>query len=440
MGAIINLALKDLRLLWRDRFGLFWVLAFPLLMALFFGSIFGSGGGSARAMKVAVVDQDHSEFSELLVDHLDSSSSLRVVRTTSDSARSLVRRGKAVAYMIIKPGAGELGNLFGSDSATIIAGMDPSRRAEAGYLQGLLMQGWFSVIQETVLKPSAATSYIDDILQNLPTDTNLTNQQSQVLGTFLTSLHDYLGEVDTGVLASTGLTGTDSTGTDSASIDNQSGFMAGPKIKVESVTVDSDHPRSSWEITFPQALMWALIGCAAAFAISLVVERTRGTLLRLRLAPIRHWQVLAGKGLACFIFCVTVCTVLLVFAKLVFGIRTPEPFMLAAAVVAAAFCFVGLMMLISVLGKTEQAVGGAGWAMLLVFSMTGGGMVPLMAMPSWMVTISHISPVKWGIVALEGAIWRGFTPYEMMLPLGILVGIGLTTFTTGVLVMRHTGD
>ena len=43
MGAVINLALKDLRLLLRDRFGLFWVLAFPLLMALFFGAIFRSG-------------------------------------------------------------------------------------------------------------------------------------------------------------------------------------------------------------------------------------------------------------------------------------------------------------------------------------------------------------------------------------------------------------
>ncbi|MFH1687498.1 MAG: ABC transporter permease [bacterium] len=433
MGAVVNLALKDLRLLWRDRFGLFWVLAFPLLMALFFGSIFGSGGGGAAAMKVAVVDQDQSRFSQLLIDHLDSSSALRVIRTSPDSARSLVRRGKAVAYMIIKPGAGEPANLFSPDSATIVAGMDPSRRAEAGYLQGLLMESWFAVMQHTLLQPGSARSYIGDILQGLPTDTSLTADQSHVLGSFLTNLHDFLGEVDTGALAGP-------VGTDSSASGGGSSFMAGPKIEIESVTVDSDRPRSSWEITFPQAILWALIGCSAAFAISLVIERTRGTLLRLRLAPIRRWQVLAGKGLACFIFCIAVCSLLLGLAKLVFGIRTPEPLLLAAAVVAAAFCFVGLMMLISVLGRTEQAVGGAGWAVLLVFSMTGGGMVPLVALPSWMVTISHFSPVKWGIIAFEGAIWRGFGAAEMMLPLGILIGIGLATFTAGVLIMRRTGD
>ena len=33
------LAVKDVRLLWRDKLGFFWVLGFPLLMALFFGTM-----------------------------------------------------------------------------------------------------------------------------------------------------------------------------------------------------------------------------------------------------------------------------------------------------------------------------------------------------------------------------------------------------------------
>ena len=40
MNSVIILALKDLRILWRDPVRLFWVLGFPLLMALFFGSVF----------------------------------------------------------------------------------------------------------------------------------------------------------------------------------------------------------------------------------------------------------------------------------------------------------------------------------------------------------------------------------------------------------------
>jgi ABC-2 type transport system permease protein len=58
-------------------------------------------------------------------------------------------------------------------------------------------------------------------------------------------------------------------------------------------------------------------------------------------------------------------------------------------------------------------------------AMIGGGMVPyffLQRIPA-MAMISNVSPVKWSIVALEGAIWRGFTPAQMALPCTILIGI-----------------
>ena len=46
MKPVLVLALKDLKLIYRDKFGLFWLLVFPLLMALFFGSIFSGAGES----------------------------------------------------------------------------------------------------------------------------------------------------------------------------------------------------------------------------------------------------------------------------------------------------------------------------------------------------------------------------------------------------------
>ena len=45
-------------------------------------------------------------------------------------------------------------------------------------------------------------------------------------------------------------------------------------------------PQNAYEISFPQGCIWGIMGCAAAFGITLVVERTRGTLVRLRMAPI----------------------------------------------------------------------------------------------------------------------------------------------------------
>ena len=71
------------------------------------------------------------------------------------------------------------------------------------------------------------------------------------------------------------------------------------------------------------------------------------------------------------------------------------------------------MMMIAGLARTEQAVAGAGWAMLMPMTMFGGGMMPQFIMPGWMQTVGNFSPVKWAILAFECAVWLSFTLSEM---------------------------
>ena len=52
--------------------------------------------------------------------------------------------------------------------------------------------------------------------------------------------------------------------------------------------------------------------------------------------------------------------------------------------------------------------------------------------------ISHLSPVKWGILALEGAIWRGFTLGEMFIPCAILLSVGVICFGAGVAILSRS--
>src|SRR5262249_46109858 len=129
---------------------------------------------------------------------------------------------------------------------------------------------------------------------------------------------------------------------------------------------------------------------------------------------------------------VAVAVALLAFGHFVLDVRLEQPVALLLAVVCTAFCFSGIMMLVSTLGKTQSAVAGAGWGVLLPMAMGGGGMVPLMAMPDWMLTLSNVSPVKWGILALEGATWRGYSLAEMATPCGILLAVGAACFALGV--------
>jgi ABC-2 type transport system permease protein len=183
-------------------------------------------------------------------------------------------------------------------------------------------------------------------------------------------------------------------------------------------------------------MLWGLLACAANFAIGLVRERTSGTMARLLTSPLTRRQILLGKALACFLAMLAVEALLVGVGVLGFGVRPTSWSLLAAAVLAAAAAFTGIMMALSVVAETEQAASGAAWATLLVLAMLGGGMVPLFVMPRWMLTASGVSPAKWAILALEGALWRGFTPAEMALPLGLLLAIAATGLVAGVRLFR----
>ena len=183
------------------------------------------------------------------------------------------------------------------------------------------------------------------------------------------------------------------------------------------------------------AIFFALFGIGFT-ARSWFTEVREGTLDRMAAAPIGRRTVLAGKALACFATILVVQVLLFAVAYTFLDVVPGSWPLLALGGVCLAVAFVGIMMVISVLGRTEQAVGGIAWALLLPLSMLGGGMIPLFAMPSWMVPLSNVSPVKWGILALEGALWRGFTLGEMALPCLILVGVGLAGFAIGARLFR----
>ncbi len=417
-----TLAAKDLRILTRDKASLFWVLLFPLLFALFFGAIFSGMGNAAGALPVAVVDQARTPGSRKMVERLVSSEALEVREMPLAKARSAVRRGKLVAWIRFPPGFGREESFFAEmgGGPGIELGMDPSRRAEKGYLQGILMEAWFEGLREKFQDPKSLRKTLKKEIRRVRGEPGLPALQKGILLAFLGSLDTFLKDFDPKAY--------------------RRGGLKGPELHVVQAARRGKRPRSSFEITFPASILWGILGCAATFALSIVRERRRGTMLRLQAAPIGVLEILAGKGLACFLASFCVALGLLFFARAALDVRWGNPALLLAGTTATAFCFSGLMMLLSNLGKNENAVAGASWAVLLVMAMTGGGMVPLVAMPSWMRALGNLSPVKWGILSLEGAIWRGFSWSEAAFPLFLLAGLGGLFFLAGTYLLSRSGD
>ncbi|MGD8452301.1 MAG: ABC transporter permease [Phycisphaerae bacterium] len=436
MNEILALATKDLRLLLRDKAGFIFAFIFPLVYAIFFGAIFsGVGRTTSTKLKVAVVDDDQTAESCSFIADLQKTAELDVTTAKRDDAVDSVRRGDRLAYLVLTPGFGERRDgMFWGEPPEIDVGIDPSRQAEAAMLQGLLIKCAFQRMQQMFEQPDVLTERIDRWQQDVREAEDIDPVQRAALSLFFPALKTFIQN---------GLQGPAPTTTASATDETQPvGMFQGGwqpvRIRQEAVVWRKDALPSSYAWSFPQGIIWGVMGCAAAFGISLVIERTSGTLVRLRMAPITRWQILAGKATACLLTTLGMMITLLLLAAFVFGVYPHSVWLLALAIVSVALSFVGIMMLLSVLGKTEQSAGGIGWAVLLIMAMIGGGMVPRIFMPPWMQTLSHISPVKWGIHAMEGALWRGFSPAEMLFPCAILIAVGVGCFAIGVRAFRWT--
>jgi len=369
-------------------------------------------------MRGRFVDEDGSEASKEFVGRLKMSDSIKLIAYSFDEARNAVRQGKLVAYVRMTKGYGSSQGFLSGDPAKIEVGIDPSKRTEKGFLKGILMEATFGGLQDKMSNTTKTRKQVQSLLGEIGRQGKAGGEHRKLV-TFLEALDGYLGS------------------TDGKTLKGQM-KIEGPKIEAVRYS-GRKRPKTSFEVSFPQAVVWGLLGIVATFATLIARERVIGTLLRLRISPLSWWHILAGKGLAAFLACVAIIALIFVVGRVGFGLRLglgslPQ---LLSAIVATAWCVTGLVMLISTLGKTEQAVGGASWAVMMPLAMFGGGMIPLFMMPGWMQSASHFSPVKWAVYSFEGAIWRDFTASEMLLPCGVLVATGAVAFALGVTILSR---
>lgn len=418
MNAILTLAGKDLLLLWRDKVTMFWMFGLPLIFAAFFGSIFGgSGPDESNPLRVAVVEDGITAGARRLAERLDASDALAIEFMPRERAVDAVRRGRKLAYLEIRNAPEEDLGLFAGQMPSVEIGIDPSRQAEKGLLQGLVNEAIFAGFRDLMTDPEKTRGQLRRIREQVAADEDIPTLQKVALTTFFAAFD--------GFLTTPGITGE---GADA---------MA-PEVSVVGVTRRRTGPPNAYAISFPQSILWGIIGCAAGFAMALVRERTNGTMVRLLTAPVSHTHLIAGKTAACAASCCIVAAVMITVGALAFGVTVGNVGLFALAVASSAVCFAGLTMLLASLGRTEQAVSGLAWGILLVCAMLGGGMVPQIAMPSWMLDAGSVSPARWTITALEGAIWRDFSFTEMVLPCGVLLGVGVVSLLLGALRLRRT--
>lgn len=422
MRASLVLALKDLRLLSRDRAAAFFTFVFPLAIALFFGYVFS--GTTAEPMRVAAFVESASPAADTLVRALseDGAFVLNRVESREDGER-LVRSGTAAALVVVPSSyaAGVDGMLTGAGPHLGLV-VDPSRRAEGSMLVGKVHEVGFRTVFSSMADPAQFGRAIDRMEASL--------KDSEFPASDKLAIRVALGRARSMAAQSSKDAGT-------AGASGMSGWKP-VSVDVTELAMRPGIPANSFAISFTQGVAWALFGAVLAFGSGIAEERQRGTLVRLRVSPMSPNGILMGKALACFLTCMATEWLLVFFGIAFFHVAISSWLAMAVVIAVTAFGFSGLMMLLAAGFRTEGGAQGAGRAVLLVLAMVGGGTVPLVFMPPFLRAASNISPFKWAVMAAEGATWRNWGPDELWMPLVVLAAIGAIGLTAGTALVRRS--
>ena len=422
MRASLVLALKDLRLLSRDRAAAFFTFVFPLAIALFFGYVFS--GTTAEPMRVAAFVESASPASDALVRALSEDGAFVLHRVDSrEDGERRVRSGTAAALVVVPASyaAGVDGMLTGAGPHLGLV-VDPSRRAEGSMLVGKVHEVGFRTVFSSMADPAQFGRALDRMEASL--------EDSEFSGSDKLAIRVALGRARS-------MAANSPKGAGSAGASGMSGWKP-LSVDVTELAMRPGIPANSFAISFTQGVAWALFGAVLAFGSGIAEERQRGTLVRLRVSPMSPNGILMGKALACFLTCMATEWLLVFFGVAFFHVAVSSWLAMAVVIAVTAFGFSGLMMLLAAGFRTEGGTQGAGRAVLLVLAMVGGGTVPLVFMPPFLRAASNISPFKWAVMAAEGATWRNWGPDELWMPLAVLAAIGAIGLTAGTALVRRS--
>ena len=173
-------------------------------------------------------------------------------------------------------------------------------------------------------------------------------------------------------------------------------------------------------------------------AMSVVRERTSGTLTRILIAPISARQVTTGYTLAFSVIGVLQAAELFLASALLFGIRfVGSPGVVALIIVLFTIGLQGIATLISTLAKNEAQAMQFVLFLLIPSIMVSGVFWPLETMPATIRPLSYVSPLTYANAGLRKVMLAGGGFGEIRFELAVLGAFAVVMLLLSVLSMRR---
>jgi ABC-2 type transport system permease protein len=358
LTAFRALVRKDVAIFLRDRRALVVSVLTPIVVAAFFGFLFGgtgAGGNVISRMSIGVTDLDDSALTKAVLDSLSHDESLQTQLLPEVQAQQLVRTGKLRAAIVFPAGfeAAATGALVGLGHMPEVKLLhDPSQSMVRPVVAGLLTQH----VMQRISRP------------------------------------------------------------------NFTGNAVSAPFSLESIAVTTGPRYNSYAHSFAGMSIQFILFMGIDAGVALLLMRQEGMWRRLRAAPLSRGVLLGSRVAGTALIAMLILAVVYLAAGLIFRVRiagSPVGFVMVATAFSLLAATTGLM--ISSLGRSVGATRGVAMFSVLILVMLGGAWVPSFLFPEWLQQVTEFVPTRWAVDGLDAMTWRGLPLHNAVAPTVILL-------------------
>jgi ABC-2 type transport system permease protein len=342
-------------------------IAAPIVIAAFFGSIFGSGNDKPTKIPIAFADRDASTLSHAIAASIKADPAFEVTEGEPEAMIELARQGKVRAAIVLPAGFGTEAPralMLGGAKPVVAVHYDPSQATALTLVRGLLSQHVIKAIGDSLGGGAGASA------------------ASRSASTF---------------------------------------SLPFTTAAIES-TARRDAPYNSYAHAFAGMGVQFILFMGIEVGVGVLLARRLGLWKRLRAAPLSRRLLLGSHIASGAITALILLAIIYAAAIAIFHVRIDGSL---AGFVGIAIAFALLTssfgLLIAAIGKTPEATRGLAIFATLVMVMLGGAWVPSFIFPPWLQTASLVVPTRWAVDGLDAMTWRGLGFDAAIAPIGMLL-------------------
>jgi ABC-2 type transport system permease protein len=434
MNAFIALVRKDLVLYFSNRRSVIMSIAAPILIAAFFGSLFGGSDAKPANLPVAITDLDRSELSAKIVAAMRADGALTVSDATEADALAQVKAGTLRASITLPAGFGAKAGsaLFGGAAKPeIVLKYDPSQSMVLPLVRGLLAQHVMETVSQSVF--GSASRVMKDMRGQVAANPQLPAERRDELVTMFDSIARVQDRAASDTPAPSGPGGA--SGAASAPAPGGPSFSVPFSTREVEARSRPDTKYNSYAHSFAGMGVQFILLMGVDLGVGLLTMRRLGLWKRLRAAPLSRAKLLGSRIASTALIAIIVFSVIYAVAFAFFKVRVDGSVVgFVAVLIAFALLTASFGLLIAALGKTPEATRGLAILATLLLVMLGGAWVPSFIFPQWLQTVSLFVPTRWAIDGLDAMTWRGLGLEAAVLP--VLVMLGFTAVFAALAIAR----